>query len=223
MTAFHLKPNTIYCKGLRILKTLASLNLWLKVLIFLETPIFLLIMFQPLQFQYKVIEVVGYVSLLFLAYLDQKKTTVPFPFLVEISISDCIAYASLAYVSTWFLGSFSPLRSILIHGNPLIAINAGITEESFKVVLTNLLACLLFKRISRMDVRRVAVWAAGIISAVVWGFLHMLSRGYDIEFVQAAIFVGVAYFAIVYHKRNCVPVVFGHALYNMILPSLFFF
>lgn len=222
MAAHHLMPRTVYCKGLRIYKTLANLNRWLRLLIAVETPIFLWVMFLPLNTQQRAIEVVGYVSLLFLAYLDHKGTTVPFPFLAEIRISDCIAYASLAFVSTMFLGRYSLLRSILVY-DPVSAINAGITEESLKVVLTNLLSYLPFKKTSRAGVRRIAVLAAGIVSVVIWGFLHVPTRGYDIEFVETVIFVGGAYFAIVYLKGNYMPVVLGHALYNMTLPSLFFF
>jgi hypothetical protein len=208
-------------RGLKILKKL--LRLGTKWLIIFETPLLFLIISRPLQDV--TIWIVGYGSLLFLAYNERRK--VPFPFIVKLSTLNHAAYASLAFVGAWLLtlllftsqNTFVSSQYIYIYPSTisvlLTSLNAGITEESFKVTLTNLLAWLPVHKANRRKTRKRIITVAGTVAIAIWAIIHRLVLGYTWTQTLAVGIAGAWFLAIVYWKRNYFPAVFGHVLFDI--------
>jgi hypothetical protein len=101
------------------------------------------------------------------------------------------------------------------------AMNAGITEESIKVALTNVLTAA-FQRTSIVKrsklLSKAVLVIVGSVSVAFWAWLHIVVRANSIGFSVIAFIVGMVYFGLVLMCKNYLPTVLAHAFYDWIAP-----
>lgn len=169
--------------------------------------------------------VFGIGSLIWLTILEHR-TRLPLPFIGEIDGVSFLAVLAIAFGATlaayfgipyvyWYMRR-GPL-ALLSLPSIMSAINAGITEESFKVAFTNTLTMVWQKtpiggKSKNFD--RAILYITGTGSVALWAWLHIQLKSYSIEFGVTAFIVGMVYFAIVLVSKNYLPTVVAHALFD---------
>lgn len=175
---------------------------------------------------------VGFLSLAYLGYIE-KSRRIPFRFLESIEpkwyygVYFGIAFG-LSFIISVTLGSilrqmgFPAFYLVVRSSNDVLGIacyagTVAISEESFKVALTNLFtrAC----GVRRKSTERLLVMSAGTMSVALWAYLHMLVGGHNVSFATIAFVVGMAYFLIIYSSQNFLPTTIGHAFWNAAVDS----
>jgi len=167
----------------------------------------------------------GLGSVAILALLETRQK-LPLPFVNHLPMKDCLCIFGISFLAAFtarVLGlsvqAFPEIAS-LAHLSCRIAfdVNVGITEESGKIVLTNGAALALRRMLG--DARwnmlgRFIVLATGSGAVVLWVWMHPL-RSYGVGYFVSLLVSGIAYFLLIFWKRNYLPIVATHALYDFI-------
>ena len=166
-----------------------------------------------------------------MAYI-QRDGRVPFRFMERISLTDYAFYGVVtfgAFLAIWLLirafwpevPTYAWVTHSIYETSAIIAYDflVAITEESFKVAFTNIVA-----RVWHVSYRtmRMVVIGCGILGVGLWAYLHVAIGGHTLAFSGIAFVSGLVIFAIVYHKHNYIPTTIAHGVWNVVadLPFL---
>jgi hypothetical protein len=166
---------------------------------------------------------------LLLATLEHRND-LPLPFmridLDEEWISIFVVVFSVAFAITVILGLTScgmqaGALVTLSFPKAILAMNAGITEESMKVTLTNagtlgLQRIPIVKRSKLLS--KFALCLVGFAVVAFWAWLHVLLVGVSIRFALTTFIIGAVYFVLVVSFKNYLPTVLAHALFDFVTP-----
>jgi hypothetical protein len=173
----------------------------------------------------------GIGSLILLAILE-RRTRLPFPFMNDVDGTGLFAVFGMALGATFVISLVMPQLYQHMHIEPLVFFSfpnivsgmiAGITEESFKVALTNA-AILSLRKISVAGKSKILdkaiLYIVGTVSVAFWAWLHIQLRSSSVGFGVTAFIVGMVYFGLVLMCKNYLPTVLAHAVYDWI-PVVF--
>ena len=168
---------------------------------------------------------------LFLLALVEKRKGLPLPFAESISKTGYAVAAVIAFfgsllvvellakllmgsVPYFHLGPFDPTKWFTY----IWYFQFGIVEESMKIGLTNIFGIPALRTRERKW-KNLVISAAGIVSAVLWAYSHILSRAfygtYAFEKFLIACAFGIVVFAVTFWKRNYLPAVAAHGIYDI--------
>lgn len=172
----------------------------------------------------------GVGSLTILLALERMKS-IPFPFVEPLSKTNYgllfaipLACFTLFGLIARILMMFFPNLQYLTFQLPstlniVVYTDVGIVEDSMKVALTNLLSWPVRKLDKRNPKRTLTVVVSGLISISVWTYMHFVTRRYG-TFELAAVFLsGIVVFVIVFKRRNFIPTMLAHVVYDILAVS----
>jgi len=173
----------------------------------------------------------GPLLLAYMAYI-QRDGRVPFRFMERISLTDYVFYGVVtfaAFLAIWrLIGAFCgevPTYAWVTHSiyetSAVIAYNflVAITEESFKVAFTNIVARVWHVSYHTM---RMVVIGFGILGVGLWAYLHVAIGGHSLAYAGIVFVSGLVIFVIVYHKHNYIPTTVAHGVWNVWVDLLRF-
>jgi hypothetical protein len=177
--------------------------------------------------------VLGFVSLALLAILEHD-AALPLPFMDQLGSGAFVGaffllfaglflaevLGSVAYGFLQSLQLVQPVRSGLTPYLTVasLSVHAGVSEESFKVLLTNLVA-KPFRKVfrkkwsKRMD--RWIVFVVGTGAVTVWALMHVPYVA--AESILGVFLAGMLCLVAVILSRNYLPVVVAHVLYDFLV------
>jgi hypothetical protein len=171
---------------------------------------------------------VGSLTILLLLELIGK---IPLPFVEPISKTNygllfaipLCCFLILALIANILTPLFPHLQYLTLQlpstFNIVVYIDVGIVEDSMKVALTNLLSWPVRKFDKGNPKKTLTVVASGLISVSIWTYMHFVTRRYG-TFDLAAVFLsGILVFVIIFKKRNFVPTMLAHVVYDILAVS----
>lgn len=172
----------------------------------------------------------GFLFLCSLAFFEKRKG-LPLPYAESMSKSDYFVTGAVGFIGTLVMvdviilltayGSFSFRLSPFDPANWFTVVwdfQFGIVEESLKMGLTNVFgipALWMRPRIAR----NIWVLFAGTVSVAIWAYTHILTGSYYGVYASAnmlvAFLIGMILLAITIWKRNFLPAVIVHGIYDV--------
>jgi hypothetical protein len=148
----------------------------------------------------------------------------PFPFLRPLDQDGYIFVASLMFGSSLFFNSVIPhLLGFRSHESVIgistfpdyvvVALHAGISEESMKVAMISIGA--LVARKSRQSIRRIVIWVFGALVVALWASMHYFLNGFPLVITVLLGLSGMCAFGLIYWKGNYLPVIVGHTAWDI--------
>jgi hypothetical protein len=138
-------------------------------------------------------------------------------FIVQIAVQ--IAVQSFESFIHGFLGLYG-----IVAGNlffiTVSSLNTGITEESFKVAVINVLVIVLqwvYPKSKSRRGQKVAVYLVGMATVALWALMHNLWTPRGLAFLISAFLTGMAYLYVIVRTGNYLPIVSGHALFDWLV------
>lgn len=173
----------------------------------------------------------GFVMLVLLAALEHRPE-LPLPFADHLTSTELVSLPLLGF-AVMFLGDIVTalvfehlqglsLASVSNYGLGL-SLHAGISEESFKVGLTNIPVIVLRKRFFKTRSRKMdsaIIILVGTGAVAVWAWMHVQFANFSPESTFAAFLGGMGLFLILLASKNYLPLVAGHTLYDLFITLL---
>ncbi len=149
----------------------------------------------------------------------------PFPFMRNLEQDEFVKVLTLGVVWQLLWLSFvarllcfvTPISMIGIPQLPVtiaVSLHAGITEESMKVGITYVGGLIAFRVKPSYKMTGLAI--SGITASAIWALLHFLN-GYPPVVIVLLFLTGIGLIALVFWKKNYLPVVLAHALVDFII------
>jgi len=168
----------------------------------------------------------GFLFLIPLAFLEKRKG-LPLPYAEPMSKYNYFVAGGIGFIGMMFIVRICVLLmsyGLFPYGlSPFDPANwftvawgcqAGVMEESLKIGLTNLLGVPAL-RMRQAKARTIWVFFAGTISVFTWAYVHILTASFTFgEFLMACL-VGLVLFTITLWKRNYLPAVVVHGIYDV--------
>ncbi len=149
----------------------------------------------------------------------------PLVFNVRLSVRKIVGYSIptciVLVVVMILLGSALPrfeyptVQGDLI-GAVALGINAGVSEEAFKISITNIIARYLQRYAQNRIAKRDYLWISGISTVTAWAYLHVAISGYSVLQFTLALFGGFILFVALIRTKNVEVVMLSHILYDIL-------
>ncbi len=149
----------------------------------------------------------------------------PLVFNVRLSSQRILGYSiatcTVLAVVTILLGSALPkfeypaVQGDLI-GAVALSINAGVSEEAFKISIINIIARNLQRSAQNRIAKRDYLWISGICAVTAWAYLHVAISGYSMLQFTLALFGGFILYVALIRTKNVEVVMLSHILYDIV-------
>lgn len=210
----------------------------IPILISYQVALVIYLCFSPNPYQRQAIMAnawffaLSFLFLIPLAFFEKRKG-LPLPYVEPMSKYDYFVAGSFCFIGLALV--LMAFRWLSIQGlfpfalSPLNPSNwftvvwefqFGIVEESFKMGMTNLFGLPALWMRGKMA-RKSWVFFAGTISIVLWAYSHILTRAYfgayALPSLLVAAVIGIVFLSVTIWKRNYLPAVLIHGIYDVAL------
>jgi len=207
-------------------------------LILYEVALVAYLCFSPNPYQRQAIAgnawffALSFLFLIPLAFFERRRG-LPLPYVESMSLYDYFVAGGLCFIGLVLV--LMVFRWLLVQGlfpfalTPLNPSNwftvawefqFGIVEESFKMGMTNLFGLPALWMRGKVA-RKVWVFFAGTISIVLWAYSHILTRAYfgpyALPSLMVAGVIGIVFLTVTIWKRNYLPAILVHGIYDVAL------
>jgi hypothetical protein len=170
----------------------------------------------------------GFGSLILLAALEHRQD-LPLPFMDRVPYETILVVSLIGFAAIFLSGIVTSLVSPFFRGLSLafvsnfgvgLSLHAGLSEESFKVGLTNIAVIIIRKTFAKTRSKKIdsaIVVLVGTGAVAVWAWMHAQFAYFSAESTFTVFVSGMALFLLLLLSRNYLPIVGAHILYDFLI------